>query len=58
MHGLALGSRAVRLTDGGVMGRTDDIGGSPHAPTTIEEVVRSNSDLGDEYDVLVTKKAI
>ena len=42
------------------MGRADDITkvkGVLLAPTAIEEVVRSISDLGDEYEVLVTKKA-
>jgi phenylacetate-CoA ligase len=42
-----------------VMGRADDITkvkGVLLAPTAIEEVVRSISDLGDEYEVLVTKK--
>jgi phenylacetate-CoA ligase len=51
--------RTFRLTDGGVMGRADDITkvkGVLLAPTAIEEVVRSISDLGDEYEVLVTKK--
>jgi phenylacetate-CoA ligase len=41
------------------MGRADDITkvkGVLLAPTAIEEVVRSISDLGDEYEVLVTKK--
>ena len=51
--------RTFRLTDGGVMGRADDITkvkGVLLAPTAIEEVVRSISHLGDEYEVLVTKK--
>jgi len=51
--------RTFRLTDGGVMGRADDITkvkGVLLAPTAIEEVVRSISDLGDEYEVLVRKK--
>lgn len=41
------------------MGRADDITkvkGVLLAPTAIEEVVRSIPDLGDEYEVLVTKK--
>ena len=41
------------------MGRADDITkvkGVLLAPTAIEEVVRSISDLGDEYEVLVTKR--
>jgi phenylacetate-CoA ligase len=51
--------RTFRLTNGGVMGRADDITkvkGVLLAPTAIEEVVRSISNLGDEYEVLVTKK--
>jgi phenylacetate-CoA ligase len=51
--------RTFRLTDGGVMGRADDITkvkGVLLAPTAVEEVVRGISDLGDEYEVLVTKK--
>jgi len=51
--------RTFRLTDGGVIGRADDITkvkGVLLAPTAIEEVVRSIPDLGDEYEVLVTKK--
>jgi phenylacetate-CoA ligase len=51
--------RTFRLTDGGVMGRADDITkvkGVLLAPTAIEEVVRSISDLADEYEVFVTKK--
>ena len=41
------------------MGRADDITkvkGVLLAPTAIEEVVRSISHLGDEYEVLVTKR--
>ncbi len=41
------------------MGRADDITkvkGVLLAPTAVEEVVRSVSDLGNEYEVLVTKK--
>ena len=41
------------------MGRADDITkvkGVLLAPTAIEEVVRSISELGDEYEVLVTKR--
>jgi phenylacetate-CoA ligase len=51
--------RTFRLIDGGVMGRADDITkvkGVLLAPTAVEEVVRGISDLGDEYEVLVTKK--
>lgn len=51
--------RTFRLTDGGVMGRADDITkvkGVLLAPTAIEEVVRSISELGNEYEVLVTKR--
>ena len=51
--------RTFRLTKGGVVGRSDDITkvkGVLLAPTSIEEVVRSIPQLGDEYEVLVTKK--
>ena len=51
--------RTFRLLRGGVMGRADDITkvkGVLLAPTSIEEVVRSIPQLGDEYEVLVTKK--
>ena len=51
--------RTFRLIDGGVVGRADDITkvkGVLLAPTAIEEVVRSISALGDEYEVIVSKK--
>jgi len=51
--------RTFRLIDGGVVGRADDITkvkGVLLAPTAIEEVVRSIPELGDEYEVVVTKK--
>jgi len=51
--------RTFRITDGGVVGRVDDITkvkGVLLAPTAIEEVVRSISELGGEYEVLVTKR--
>jgi phenylacetate-CoA ligase len=51
--------RTFRLIDGGVVGRVDDITkvkGVLLAPTAIEEVVRSFSELGDEYEVVVSKK--
>lgn len=51
--------RTFRIIDGGVVGRADDITkvkGVLLAPTAIEEVVRSLAELGDEYEVLVTKK--
>ncbi len=52
-------SRTFRLIDGGVVGRADDITkvkGVLLAPTAIEEVVRSLSELGDEYEVVVSKR--
>jgi len=52
-------SRTFRLIDGGVVGRVDDITkvkGVLLAPTAIEEVVRSLSELGDEYEVVVSKR--
>jgi phenylacetate-CoA ligase len=51
--------RTFRLLKGGVVGRADDITkvkGVLLAPTAIEEVVRSIPELGDEYEVTVTKK--
>ncbi len=51
--------RTWRLLNGGVIGRADDITkvkGVLLAPTAIEEVVRSIPELGDEYQVVVTKK--
>ena len=51
--------RTFRLIDGGVVGRSDDITkvkGVLLAPTAIEEVVRSIPELGDEYEVVVSKK--
>ncbi len=50
--------RTFRLIKGGVLGRTDDITkvkGVLLAPAAIEEVVRSISGLGDEYEVVVDK---
>ena len=51
--------RTFRLTDGGVVGRSDDITkvkGVLLAPSAIEEVVRSIPELGDEYEVVVSKR--
>ncbi len=51
--------RTFRLLQGGVIGRADDITkvkGVLLAPAAIEEVVRAMSQLGDEYEVVVTKK--
>jgi phenylacetate-CoA ligase len=51
--------RTFRLLSGGIIGRADDITkvkGVLLAPTAIEEVVRSIPELGDEYQVVVTKK--
>jgi phenylacetate-CoA ligase len=51
--------RTFRLLKGGVVGRADDITkvkGVLLAPTAIEEVVRGIPELGDEYEVTVTKK--
>jgi phenylacetate-CoA ligase len=51
--------RTFRLLRGGLIGRADDITkvkGVLLAPTSIEEVVRSIPELGDEYEVIVTKK--
>ena len=51
--------RSFRMIKGGVVGRADDITkvkGVLLAPTAIEDVVRGIPELGDEYEVLVTKK--
>jgi len=51
--------RTFRIIDGGVVGRADDITkvkGVLLAPTAIEEVVRSFTELSDEYEVVVSKK--
>jgi phenylacetate-CoA ligase len=51
--------RTFRILDGGVIGRADDITkvkGVLLAPTAIEDVVRSIPELGDEYEVVVSKK--
>jgi phenylacetate-CoA ligase len=51
--------RTFRRIKGGVLGRADDITkvkGVLLSPTAIEEVVRGIACLGDEYEVLVTKK--
>jgi phenylacetate-CoA ligase len=51
--------RTFRMIRGGVIGRTDDITkvkGVLLAPSAIEEVVRSIKGIGDEFEVIVTKK--
>ncbi len=51
--------RTFRMIKGGVVGRADDITkvkGVLLAPTAIEETVRGVPELGDEYEVTVTKK--
>ena len=51
--------RTFRMIKGGVAGRADDITkikGVLVAPSAIEEVVRSVQGLGDEFEVVVTKK--
>ncbi|MCF8104830.1 MAG: hypothetical protein K9K64_05065 [Desulfohalobiaceae bacterium] len=51
--------RSFRLIKGGIIGRADDITkvkGVLLAPTAIEDVVRGIPELGDEYEVMVTKK--
>jgi phenylacetate-CoA ligase len=51
--------RTYRIAKGGVVGRSDDITkvkGVLLAPSAIEEVVRSFKELGDEFEVIVTKK--
>jgi phenylacetate-CoA ligase len=51
--------RTFRIIKGGVIGRTDDITkikGVLLAPSAIEEVVRSIKGLGNEFEVVVSKK--
>ena len=51
--------RTFRMIKGGIVGRADDITkvkGVLLAPTAIEEVVRGVSELGDEYETIVTKR--
>ena len=51
--------RTFRLLHGGIIGRADDIKkvkGVLLAPGAIEEVVRAIPQLGDEYEIEVTKK--
>lgn len=51
--------RTFRLLQGGIIGRADDIKkvkGVLLAPGAIEEVVRAIPQLGDEYEIEVTKK--
>ncbi|MGB9299843.1 MAG: phenylacetate--CoA ligase family protein [Anaerolineae bacterium] len=51
--------RTFRVIKGGVVGRADDITkvkGVLLAPSAVEEVVRSFPELGDEFEVEVTKK--
>lgn len=51
--------RTFRIIDGGVIGRADDITkvkGVLLAPTAIEEVVRSIPELGNDYEVIVSKR--
>lgn len=50
--------RTYRMIEGGIVGRADDITkvkGVLLAPTAIEEAVRGIPELGDEYEVVVTK---
>jgi len=51
--------RTFRMIEGGIVGRADDITkvkGVLLAPTAIEEAVRGIPELGDEYEVVVTKE--
>lgn len=50
--------RTFRMLDGGIIGRTDDITkvkGVLFAPSAVDEVVRSIPELGDEYELVVTR---
>lgn len=51
--------RTFRLIKGGVIGRADDITkvkGVLFAPSSVEEVVRGIPGLGNEYEIIVTRK--
>ena len=51
--------RTFRLLKGGLIGRADDITkvkGVLFAPSSVEEVVRSIPELGNEYEIVVAKK--
>jgi phenylacetate-CoA ligase len=51
--------RTYRMIRGGVIGRADDITkikGVLVAPSAIEEVVHAQQGLGDEFEIVVTKK--
>jgi phenylacetate-CoA ligase len=51
--------RTFRLLDGGIHGRVDHITkvkGVLFSPVSVEEVVRSLPQLGDEYELIVSKK--
>jgi phenylacetate-CoA ligase len=57
-HGCDCG-RTFRIVDGGVVGRSDDITkvkGVLLAPTAIEEVVRGLPEVGNDYQVTVSKR--
>ena len=50
--------RTFRLLEGGVIGRIDDITkvkGVLFAPSACEEIIRSFSELGNEYQIVVPK---
>ncbi|MCD4676134.1 MAG: phenylacetate--CoA ligase family protein, partial [Desulfobacula sp.] len=51
--------RSFRLIEGGIIGRVDDITkvkGVLLAPTAIEEVVRGMDELGDEFEIIISKQ--
>jgi phenylacetate-CoA ligase len=51
--------RTFRVLDGGIHGRIDHITkvkGVLFSPVSVEEVVRGTAELGDEYELIVTKK--
>jgi phenylacetate-CoA ligase len=51
--------RTFRLLEGGVTGRTDDITkvkGVLFAPSACEEIIQSFPELGNEYQIIVTRK--
>ena len=51
--------RTWRKIDGGIIGRSDDvtkIRGVLFSPTSVEQVVRDISQLGDEFEIVVTRE--
>lgn len=50
--------RTSRFAEGGILGRNDDltkVNGVLLSPTTVEDVVRSNDHVADEYEVVIDR---